>query len=75
MILGRPLLFTENMLTVILPLLVRKDSATFIRVARLWGAVLSANLVGTFLIAVCLARVVLLDAPTQAALLGAMRKL
>ena len=50
-ILGRQQLFTENTLTVILPLLVRKDAATLLRVLRLWGTVLSANLVGTFLLA------------------------
>jgi formate/nitrite transporter FocA (FNT family) len=68
-ILGRQQLFTENTLTVILPLLLRKDAATFVRVLRLWATVLSANLVGTFLIALCLARVAVLNAPTQAALL------
>jgi formate/nitrite transporter FocA (FNT family) len=49
-ILGRQQLFTENTLTVILPLLARKDAATLLRVLRLWGIVLSANLVGTFLL-------------------------
>ena len=68
-ILGRQQLFTENTLTVILPLLLRKDSATLLRVLRLWGTVLSANLVGTFLIALCLAHVSVLNASTQAALL------
>jgi formate/nitrite transporter FocA (FNT family) len=68
-ILGRQQLFTENTLTVILPLLLRKDVTTFVRVLRLWGTVLSANLVGTFLIAFCLARVAVLNASTQAALL------
>jgi formate/nitrite transporter FocA (FNT family) len=67
-ILGRQQLFTENTLTVILPLLVRKDLATLLRVLRLWGAVLGANLVGTFLLAFCLARIVLFDAHTQAEL-------
>ena len=67
-ILGRQQLFTENTLTVILPLLLRKDRAMLWRVLRLWGIVLSANLVGTFLLAFCLARIVLFDAPTQAAM-------
>jgi len=64
-ILGRQQLFTENTLTVILPLLARKDVGTFLRVLRLWGIVLSANLVGTFLFALCVARVAVLDAHTQ----------
>ena len=64
-ILGRQQLFTENTLTVILPLLARKNLATLLRVLRLWGVVLSANLVGTFLLALCLARIALFDAHTQ----------
>lgn len=64
-ILGRQQLFTENTLTVILPLLARKDGGTFLRVLRLWGIVLSANLVGTFLFALCVARVAVFDAQTQ----------
>lgn len=45
-ILGRQQLFTENTITVILPLLVRKDAHTLRNVARLWTVVLVANLVG-----------------------------
>ena len=43
-ILGRQQLFTENTLTVILPLLARKDLVTLMRVLRLWGVVLCTNL-------------------------------
>ncbi len=68
-ILGRQQLFTENTLTVILPWLLRKDLATLLRVFRLWGVVLSANLAGTFLFALCLARIMLFDARTQTALM------
>jgi formate/nitrite transporter FocA (FNT family) len=50
-VLGRHQLFTENTLTVILPLLRRKDARTFARVLRLWAVVLVANLVGAFLFA------------------------
>jgi formate/nitrite transporter FocA (FNT family) len=50
-VLGRHQLFTENTLTVILPLLQRKDAKTFGRVARLWLIVLAANLVGALLFA------------------------
>jgi formate/nitrite transporter FocA (FNT family) len=64
-ILGRQQLFTENTLTVILPLLARKNLTTLLRVLRLWGVVLSANLAGTFLFALCVSRVVLFDAHTQ----------
>lgn len=50
-VLGRQQLFTENTLTVILPLLDRRSLATLVRVAKLWGVVLAANLAGTFLFA------------------------
>ena len=69
-VLGRQQLFTENTLTVILPLLLHKDLKTLLRVLRLWGIVLTANLAGTFLFALCLARIVLFDAHTQAVFLA-----
>lgn len=50
-ILGRQQLFTENTLTPILPLLVKKNKRTLLRVARLWGVVLLSNLVGAFIFA------------------------
>ncbi|MGI8955300.1 MAG: formate/nitrite transporter family protein [Chthoniobacterales bacterium] len=50
-ILGRQQLFTENTLTVILPLLRKHDARTFYNVARLWTIVLVANLVGGFAVA------------------------
>src|ERR1041385_6652600 len=42
-ILGRQQLFTENTLTPILPLLLRKDASTLMNVLRLWSVVLAAN--------------------------------
>ena len=45
-VLGRQQLFTENTLTVILPLLRKKNVRTLANVARLWGTVLLANLLG-----------------------------
>lgn len=45
-ILGRQQLFTENTLTVMLPLMSRKDGRTLVNVLRLWGVVLIANLIG-----------------------------
>jgi formate/nitrite transporter FocA (FNT family) len=50
-ILGRQQLFTENTLTVILPLLARRDAATLLAVVRLWWIVLVANLIGALAIA------------------------
>jgi formate-nitrite transporter family protein len=66
-ILGRQQLFTENTLTVILPLLLRKDAVTFSRVLRLWGVVLAANFVGTYLFALALGHIQLFPAPVHAA--------
>src|ERR1700691_3055670 len=64
-ILGRQQLFTENTLTVVLPLLVRKDLSTLLRMLRLWAIVLAGNLVGTFLFALCLGRTGIFDAHIQ----------
>ncbi len=47
-ILGRQQLFTENTLTVILPLLLHKTKNDLFKVVRLWTVVLAANLVGAF---------------------------
>jgi formate/nitrite transporter FocA (FNT family) len=50
-VLGRQQLFTENTLTAILPVVTRRDTATLMSAARLWGVVLAANIVGTWLFA------------------------
>jgi formate/nitrite transporter FocA (FNT family) len=55
-ILGRQQLFTENTLTVILPLLTKRTRETFLNVCRLWAAVLVANLIGALLVAFVLAK-------------------
>ncbi|MFN2623445.1 MAG: formate/nitrite transporter family protein [Chthoniobacterales bacterium] len=47
-ILGRQQLFTENTLTVILPLLLHKTKSDLFKVLRLWTVVLGANLLGAF---------------------------
>jgi len=64
-ILGRQQLFTENTLTVVLPFLLRRDLVTLWRLLRLWGIVLFANLVGTFLFALSVAKIAVFDARTQ----------
>ena len=66
-VLGRQQLFTENTLTVILPLLLRKSMKTLVRVLRLWGVVLTSNLVGTFLFALCIAKIHMFDPPVESA--------
>ena len=47
-IFGRLQLFTENTITVILPLLAERTWGNLRCVARLWGVVFAANLAGTF---------------------------
>lgn len=54
-VLGRQQLFTENTLTVILPLLAHPDPRTIWRVMRLWSIVLLANLVGALVFATVVA--------------------
>lgn len=51
-ILGRFQLFTENTITVILPLLDGFSAQKFLQTMKLWGVVLSFNMVGTFSVAV-----------------------
>lgn len=48
-VLGRLQLFTENTITPVLPVLRNRSAASFKCIARLWGVVLLANLLGTFL--------------------------
>ncbi|MFM0624614.1 formate/nitrite transporter family protein [Paraburkholderia xenovorans] len=50
-VLGRQQLFTESTLTVILPVLTRRDMRTLFAALRLWAIVLCANLAGTWLFA------------------------
>jgi formate/nitrite transporter FocA (FNT family) len=55
-ILGSQQLFTENTLTVIVPLLARRTRQVFGHVARLWSVVLVANLLGALVFAFVIAR-------------------
>jgi formate/nitrite transporter FocA (FNT family) len=64
-ILGRQQLFTENTVTVVLPLLLRKNMMTLVRMLRLWGIVLLSNLVGTYLFALVVGKVAVLDPQAQ----------
>lgn len=58
-IIGRQQLFTENTLTVILPLLAHPNRSTFARVGRLWAIVLAANLLGAWMFATIVAHTTL----------------
>jgi formate/nitrite transporter FocA (FNT family) len=50
-ILGRQQLFTENVLTAVLPVITHWKLGWLFRMLRLWGIVLAANVVGCFLFA------------------------
>ncbi|HSN25685.1 MAG TPA: formate/nitrite transporter family protein [Kofleriaceae bacterium] len=67
-ILGRQQLFTENTLTVILPLMRKRDAHTLANVGRLWVTVLVANVVGALAFAWVLARTQVVEAGTFEAL-------
>jgi formate/nitrite transporter FocA (FNT family) len=70
-VLGRQQLYTETTLTAVLPLLSKRDAATAIGVLRLWGTVLLANVVGTFLFALCVAKIPIFPPHVQEALAAA----
>lgn len=73
-ILGRQQLFTENTLTVILPLLTRRDLACFAGVLRLWAVVLASNLAGVFLATWVIAATGVFEPSVKAAFLGIGRE-
>ena len=50
-VLSRQQLFTENTITVVLPVIARPSLAKLARGARMWGIVLAANLIGTLIAA------------------------
>jgi formate/nitrite transporter FocA (FNT family) len=54
-VLGRQQLFTESTLTVVLPVLTRRDLRTAAAALRLWVIVLAANIAGTWIFAAILA--------------------
>jgi formate/nitrite transporter FocA (FNT family) len=55
-VLGRQQLFTENTLTVVLPLLRQREYRTLSNVSRLWSVVLASNLTGALLFALAIGR-------------------
>ena len=54
-ILGRQQLFTENVLTAVLPVISRRRLDWLTSMVRLWGVVLAANVVGCFVFALAFA--------------------
>jgi formate/nitrite transporter FocA (FNT family) len=55
-VLGKQQLFTETTLTAALPILHKPSASGLARIARMWSAVLVANLVGTFIFAWLISR-------------------
>jgi formate/nitrite transporter FocA (FNT family) len=55
-ILGRQQLFTESTLTAMLPVLYRRDRASVAGLARVWGVVFVANIIGTVIFAFVVAK-------------------
>ena len=67
-ILGSQQLFTENTLTAIIPLLARRSRKALGQVARLWGVVLAANLIGALIFAWGISGTTVLDPAVQESL-------
>lgn len=63
-VLGRMQLFTENTITVVLPLMAKPSWRALYCTSRLWSVVFVANMVGTFIAAVFV-NMVGVDAPNQ----------
>jgi formate/nitrite transporter FocA (FNT family) len=73
-ILGSQQLFTENTLTVIVPLMARRTGGVLRDVARLWAVVLATNLLGALLFAFVIARTELFDSNVHHAFVEIGRK-
>ena len=54
-VLGRQQLFTESTLSAVLPVLTQRKAKVALKCLRLWGVVLCANLVGTWMFAAAVA--------------------
>jgi formate/nitrite transporter FocA (FNT family) len=67
-ILGSQQLFTENTLTPMVPLLAEKTRDKLRNVLRLWSAVFVANMIGTLLFGLALARLAVVDPDVKRAL-------
>ncbi|KAA8716092.1 formate/nitrite transporter family protein [Pseudomonas cannabina] len=73
-ILARQQLFTENTITAVLPVMSKLNLANVGRLLRLWGVVLTGNLVGTLLVAYVMLNLPIFDSSTDKAFLEIGRK-
>jgi formate/nitrite transporter FocA (FNT family) len=67
-ILGHQQLFTENVLTAVLPVMARKQAHWVIKMLRLWGIVLAANIAGCVIFALALSYLPLVSSNISTAL-------
>ncbi len=73
-IIGRQQLFTENTVLAIIPLLARRNMATFFRVLRLWVVVFVANMVGAHIFAWVVANTAMFQPAVQNSMLELAKK-
>ncbi|HTO98522.1 MAG TPA: formate/nitrite transporter family protein [Myxococcales bacterium] len=64
-VLGRQQLFTENTLTVVLPVLRRRAAWVLLKMVRLWAIVLVANLLGALGVALALGHTAVFEEPLR----------
>ena len=73
-ILARQQLFTENTITMVLPVMARPSLAALGAMARVWGIILAANLVGTFVAALFCSFTPVLEPDVREAMLAIARE-
>jgi formate/nitrite transporter FocA (FNT family) len=73
-ILGHQQLFTENVLTAVLPVMARKQVHWFFKMLRLWGTVLAANIAGCIIFAMALAYLPIIPSDVAPALAEIVNK-
>ena len=73
-VLARHQLFTENTLEPVIPFLERRTRESFRRLLRLWSIVLVANLIGTMIFGLVIARTRALDPALSATLVDVARE-
>lgn len=73
-VLARQQLFTENTITVMLPLIAEPTARNFGRAGRMWGIVLAANLAGTLIAALFSCFTPVVDAELREAMLAISRE-
>jgi formate-nitrite transporter family protein len=74
-ILGRQQLFTENVLTAVLPVMTNRKLSWLLKMLRLWGTVLAANVAGCLLFACAFAFLPIANQETVSELIVLVRKL